>query len=254
MIVQSSRIQILLASAVASIVAGSAAAAPEMAEYRVTFDATWSAATHPTDFPPGPHFSPPIGVTHDAGVSFWQVGGLASPGIEAMAETGATSPLDQEIAAAITAGTAMDSFVRPGLVSPGSTTGRFDVYHHHSRVTLVSMIAPTPDWFVGVSGLDLRPNGQWVDDFVVQLSPYDAGTDDGVTFLSPDADTDPQEPIALITGYPFQGTPPLGTFTFELLSVTPLPAQVPAMAPGMVAATAVLMALGSRGRRASPHG
>ena len=29
------------------------------ARYRVTFQATWSAATHPTNFPGNPHFSGP---------------------------------------------------------------------------------------------------------------------------------------------------------------------------------------------------
>ena len=32
-------------------------AAAESARYKVTFDATWSAATHPTDFHAVPHFS-----------------------------------------------------------------------------------------------------------------------------------------------------------------------------------------------------
>jgi len=36
-----------------------------------------------------------------------------------------------------------------------------------SLVTLVSMLAPSPDWFVGVSGLDLIENGDWVAEKVV---------------------------------------------------------------------------------------
>ena len=32
-----------------------------MARYRVTFEATWTAASHPADPPPNPHFSPLIG-------------------------------------------------------------------------------------------------------------------------------------------------------------------------------------------------
>ena len=71
------------------------------ARYRVTFEATWSAATHPTSFPGNPHFSPLIGGSHSARVVFWQPGGTASTGIEAMAEQGSTSPFDAEIQAAI---------------------------------------------------------------------------------------------------------------------------------------------------------
>ena len=50
----------------------------------------------------------------------------------------------------------------------------------------------------------------------MDLDPYDAGTDSAVTFEDPDDDTKPPDPIAVIAGFPFTGTPPMGTFTFEL--------------------------------------
>ncbi len=53
--------------------------------YQVTFDATWSAATHPQAIPAGAHFSPSIGTTHNDQVTFWQDGGTATRGIELMA-------------------------------------------------------------------------------------------------------------------------------------------------------------------------
>src|SRR5574339_964102 len=62
------------------------------ARYRVTFEATWDASTHPTDFPPNPHFSGLIGGTHRGTVSFWRDGGLATDGIRLMAERGRQSP------------------------------------------------------------------------------------------------------------------------------------------------------------------
>lgn len=43
-------------------------------EYEVTFEGTWSAATH-QPFPPGPHFSGLIGATHNADGVFWELGG-----------------------------------------------------------------------------------------------------------------------------------------------------------------------------------
>ena len=92
------------------------------AMYEVTFEATWSSITHPGVYPAGAHFSQPIGVAHDANVSFWEPGELASAGIEDMAETGSTSPLDDEIDAAIQAGTALERMIGAGISSPGSTT------------------------------------------------------------------------------------------------------------------------------------
>lgn len=73
----------------------------EVVEYQVTFDATWSQATHPQDFPPSPHFSGLIGGTHNAAVTFWQEGELATTGIENMAELGSKTALTDEVNAAI---------------------------------------------------------------------------------------------------------------------------------------------------------
>jgi hypothetical protein len=83
------------------------------------------------------------------------------------------------------------------------------------------MVAPSPDWFVGVSGLSLIENGSWVAEKVVQLDPYDAGTDSGVTFSSANLVTQPPEPIHRISMGPLAEaatTPYLGTYTFRRLS------------------------------------
>lgn len=190
-----------------------APASAVVALYEVHFEATWSPATHPTDFPPGPHFSGLVGGTHDDLVGFWQEGDLASPGIEAMAENGVQSTLSNEVA------NDGGDFVLLGgdmPFSPGSRTLQFTIDQLAPRVTLVSMLAPSPDWFVGVDGLLLWDRG-WRPEVVVDLFPYDAGTDSGPTFLSPDADTQPAEPIAELTGFPFAGTGPVGSFTFSLI-------------------------------------
>jgi hypothetical protein len=186
-------------------------------EYEVTFDAVWSQATHPESFPPGPHFSGLIGGTHDEGVTFWEGGGIASRGIESMAETGSKNALTSEVNTAISAGHAGALISGGGISrSPGVVTTTFDVDSTYSLVTLVSMIAPSPDWFVGVSGLDLYNGMHWESEIIVPLLPYDAGTDSGVNFTSSNADTKPQEVIGVIEGFPFTNTDPLGTFTFRL--------------------------------------
>lgn len=187
-------------------------------EYRVTFDATWSATTHPTDFPPNPHFSGLVGGTHNSNASFWAVGGIATTGIERMAELGTKSNLLNEVQAEINLGNANQQLCGGSIgLSPGSTSFTFETNKDYPLVTLVSMIAPSPDWFVGVSGLDLCQGGQWVDQLVVSLDAYDAGTDSGATYTSPNSNTNPKEPIFEITGYPTFGVP-LGTFTFTKIS------------------------------------
>jgi hypothetical protein len=129
-----------------------------------------------------------------------------------------------EVQAAIDADQAETTIAGPGLGSvPGSVSILIELTPEFPLVTLVAMIAPSPDWFIGVRNLDLMPGGQWAEEIVVDLYAYDAGTDSGPTYTSPDQATQPPEPIAPITGYPFTEGVPLGTFTFTLDNVADVP-------------------------------
>ncbi|MEM6792938.1 MAG: spondin domain-containing protein [Acidobacteriota bacterium] len=219
---------LLGAAAIAAILAPRTLAqqATETAQYSVRFDAAWSASTHPIGFPGDrAHFSSLIGGVHGDGVSFWQVGNPASDGIELMAEIGRTSPLDQEVQAAIDAGTA-SQIVRGGGIarSPGRSSASFAVSQTFPRITLVTMIAPSPDWFVGVSGYSLFENGDWVQQRAVPLFAYDAGTDSGQTFTSGNSDTRPAGPIRRITDGSLGNGVPIGTLTFTRQDTPPGPA------------------------------
>ena len=195
-----------------------ACAAEESAVYKLTFDAVWSAQTHPTSFPPNPHFSGLIGGTHNSSIAFWEVGSLASNGIEKMAETGSKTTLIAEVNAAINGGNAGALISGPGIgLSPGSANVTFTATKTFPLATVVTMIAPSPDWFVGVSGVELFNGQVWEDEVVVSLQPFDSGTDSGMNYTSGNLDTQPPVAIFEITGLPLQvgpTVPPLGTFTF----------------------------------------
>ncbi len=191
------------------------------AVYLVTFDATWSVDTHPTMFPPNAHFSWLIGGTHNDQVSFWDEGDTASLGIRRMAEWGSTSPLDAEVEIAIDLGHAGEVIISNNYpMSPGSVGTTFTVTPATPLATIVTMIAPSPDWFTGVNSLDLRNGNSWVEELVVDLFPYDAGTDSGTAYTSSDQPTVPQIPIAAITGSPFSAGVPVGTMTFTLMTTS----------------------------------
>ena len=189
-----------------------------VASYTVTFNSTWSATTHPVDFPSNAHFSGLIGATHSDRVVFWRPGQLASQGIQAMAELGSKSPLDVEIASAIGARTAQHVISGGGIgSSPGQVSLDFEISKTYSLVTLVSMIAPSPDWFVGVADLPLFRDGRWVESLTVELRGWDAGTDDGTTYAAPNAPASPHVSIFPLEDGPFRvngQVPALGTFTF----------------------------------------
>lgn len=167
------------------------------ATYTVSFESVWDQASFPTNFPSNPHFSGLIGATHSEQVRFWEVGQHASDGIELMAETGSKLTLFAEINDAKDEGKAGFVLSGGGTASPGTVNLEFDINEAYPLVTLVSMLAPSPDWFVGVHDLALFDTiaNDWKDSVSIDLLVYDAGTDTGVQFNSANADKQPSSNI-----------------------------------------------------------
>jgi hypothetical protein len=168
------------------------------ATYRITFQADWNEADHGA-VPGNAHFTTLIGLTHNNSVSLFQTGSLASPGVEEVAETGGTSVVSSEIDALIDAGNGFSKLVAGVSGGPsGSGSTEFTVSEDRPYLSAVSMIAPSPDWFVGISNFKLYDNGVWVSDEIFDIGMYDAGTEDGDIFSLNNPDTDPQENIAVL--------------------------------------------------------
>ena len=197
-------------------------------QYKVTFTGTWNPTDHPLNYPSNAHFSGIIGATHNSDISFWQPYTLVSKGIEDVAEIGSKAALTSEISLALSAGTAYSSISGNGLPNGYniSTSKTFNVSSCYPLVTLVSMVAPTPDWFVGVHDLPLYENGKWRDRIVITLYPWDAGTENGSGFSTNNTATEPQEINRRLVIPPFEQTTapiaPLAYFTFERVDACPL--------------------------------
>ena len=163
------------------------------ATYRVTIISDWTSASHPTTLPFNSHFSPTVIANHGVPGDMFVVGALASPGIEQMAETGATGTLRAELGARATV-----TEVRTGTSIFGAGQQSFDVVagRGDDLISVVTMLAPSPDWFVGVRDVDLLGSDGWVDRIELDLGNYDAGTDSGTGFRSPNADSNPAQVIS----------------------------------------------------------
>ena len=85
------------------------------------------------------------------------------------------------------------------------------------------MIFPSPDWFLGISNVDMCDpmTGEWRENLTRNLFPYDSGTDDGTSFESDNSPSNPRKNIFLIgkdDDTNFKSNSPirrLGTFTFS---------------------------------------
>ncbi len=198
---------------------GDASADGPKATYTITYTGAWTSAATPGGVPDGAHFSPLIGGVHNAAVAFLEAGGTATAGIESMAERGRTATLTKEIEAA---GANALSVLRKDSGSGATESSTFESVElsaDHPRITLLSMIAPSPDWFVGVFGLSLLDaEGGWVEALTVDLHPYDAGTEDGEEFSFDNAATVPQGTITSLRGASMFSDAPMATLTFTLKS------------------------------------
>ena len=66
---------------------------------------------------------------------------------------------------------------------------------------MVSMIAPSPDWFIAVQNIALKDaDGSWLDTIEVPFTTWDAGTDDGAVFTAGNQDSQPRGSIVRISG------------------------------------------------------
>lgn len=202
-----------------ALLAAPAAFAASDAQYNVTFEGTWTAANHALEYPSTAHFSGLIGATHDARYVLFRDGGKATDGLERLAETGAHSPLDQEIRAAKDEGAVGALLTSASLWNlPNSVSISFTIDEKHPMVSLVAMIAPSPDWFGGVADVNLLENGRWVARKELTIYAWDAGTDSGTTYKADDIDTQPHAPISTNRSLHFMKGDkaiPVGKLVFE---------------------------------------
>jgi len=197
------------------------------ASYDITFSSNWEneivdpiEGNSTTAIPGNAHWSNLVGATHNSNYTLVEMGALASTGVKNVAELGNNNALFSEVMTQITNGNANQWLQEP--FSPfdnisSATLNGVVVSSDFPLLSLVSMIAPSPDWMIAINSVNLRNGGSWTNEIIIPLFPYDAGTDSGLTYTSPDQQTLPNpEPIsALINQSPFNAKP-IGTLTITL--------------------------------------
>ncbi len=166
------------------------------ATYAVEVTGKWSSP----DFtvPAGVHFTSFAGMVHNANGELWKPGKLATKGVENVAETGSTTAILLEIDSVIRTKNALSLILFTPPTATGTRKTNFYCNTNYSMISFASMIAPSPDWFIGLSGLNLYNNNKWAADTTVQLFVYDSGTEDGDVFGYSNPVTNPQQPILLL--------------------------------------------------------
>ncbi|MCK5402388.1 MAG: spondin domain-containing protein [Flavobacteriaceae bacterium] len=192
-----------------------------VATYTITFTSVWNSSDHGT-LPSGAHWSKLVGANHNSNITFLEMGQNATQGIENVAELGNNTIFNSEVDNSITNGNTEQYIDGNDLSSATGTITLMDleINKDYPLLTLVSMIAPSPDWMIVINSFSLLDGGNnWKDNISIDLFPYDAGTDDGTNYTSPNNDTNPQDPISSLQGVSPFNSNKIGTLTISLDSV-----------------------------------
>ncbi|XP_046906770.1 spondin-1b [Hypomesus transpacificus] len=176
------------------------------AKYRLTFHGNWSEKVHPKDYPRrANHWSALIGASHTQDYVLWEYGGYASEGVRQVAELGSPVKMEEEIRQK---GDEVLTVIKTKPQWPAwqplniraAPSAEFSVDHVRHLMSFLTMLGPSPDWNVGLSKEDLcTKDCGWVQRLVQDLIPWDAGTDSGVTYESPNKPSIPPERIRPLT-------------------------------------------------------
>ena len=117
------------------------------------------------------------GFSHRPEYHLFRLGESASLAVKEFAEKGATDILDKQ-KTQHTDGTlengdfvVLDGFSAPPIqTGAGTTQASIFVDGNHTRVSVMSKLVPSPDWFVGLDSLNLCENGHFVESVTVEVS------------------------------------------------------------------------------------
>lgn len=190
---------LLLSLAVTVTVTSSSCPRNLLAVYRLHLETYWGEDRFPKQYPqwrPPAHWSKTVGFTHPAQFVLWEVGEVVGDGIRKFVETGDSDALEREARD----WAFLDSVLAPPILQGvGHSDTILFLDGNHSQVSVITKVVPSPDWFVGISGLDLCRDGRFLESHTEEALPMDAGTDNGFTFTSPNWETEPRGDVFSIT-------------------------------------------------------
>ena len=125
-----------------------------------------------TNLTHGSHFTPLLFAAHDASQHMYQLGQSATASLQAMAEGGDISALSTDM---MSVGANVIENPAAGLMMPGqSVQFSMTTQEANTQLSVVAMILPTNDGFVGVDSITLPTSAGRYEYY---LNGYDAGTE-----------------------------------------------------------------------------
>lgn len=152
--------------------------------FLITFEIKWGTPGNEEmiNYPDDPHTGNMCLVVHNNKYSMFKLGEFASKGVDESASYGTNDTLIKEIT---NNGNYLTYYTAPILYTPGATQFDITVNDDYPYFSFMTMIAPSPNWFVGASNVDLIDIGNIMDYqnyMTIPIYAYDTGTDYGLEF------------------------------------------------------------------------
>lgn len=156
--------------------------------FSIEFKGFWGADTHPTDYPADAKFSDILLVSHSGSNVLFSEGSKVASWFRDYVKTQNTESFNTFFKESKENGRIEDFVVQAGCGANASTEFEFTATGEHDRVSLISKLSPSPDWFVGINSLDL--NFFEASSSATYILPiYDAGVFSGKTYTEQGEET-----------------------------------------------------------------
>mmetsp|Transcript_3387 Transcript_3387/g.7089 ORF Transcript_3387/g.7089 Transcript_3387/m.7089 type:complete len:401 (-) Transcript_3387:22-1224(-) len=179
---------------------------PNSTHYFCIMRGLWNPFNHPKKYPNLARMSNPIMYSSTKQYMPWLINRATTWGVEKIAETGFTDTFKIETKAA---GDMINDIQEGrGFFIDQEDPEKNYAYMPGIKVTPdfpflsgLAGMSPTPDWFTGFYLLDVidEYDRTFWNRMIIHTYPWDAGTDDGDTYMSVDQDLDPPKAIQRIT-------------------------------------------------------
>jgi hypothetical protein len=166
------------------------------AAYSVSVTTYWSAPAFTV--PANVHLTTLSGMIHKADTFLWKTGIIATDGLKDVAEIGNSLKINKEIDSIIGMGRASLRFDIPPPAINSTVQKDLMFTPAFSQISFVSMIAPSPDWFIGIHNLSLISGNKWIADTTVNIYVYDSGTEEGDVFGYNNPATLPRQNVGVL--------------------------------------------------------
>lgn len=195
--------------------------AQDIVKYDIKYTSIWNATDH-TSVPSNAHWSKLVGATHKTTDAFFAMGKTVSPGIKNVAETGNATVFSTEVNTAISNKEA-DQYIDGSNLATATgdiLIADLSVKKDYPLVSLITMVAPSPDWVIALNSYSLLDNqGNWKSSEKIDLFVYDAGTDNGTDYTSANDATSPAQGMSILNSAPINGKK-MGYITITLKSTS----------------------------------